>query len=324
VRADESLRRLYARDGQPMGEGVPLVQPDMAVVLGAIRLRGPGDLHFGPLGRQVVQAAAAAGIDLRQEDLAAGAPQFGPSFRVGERFDVFVGATPAVGGLAVGQIYGALEGRWRSAPAGQHAALLGSTAAAASRDRATFVGADLALTRPLAEAMSPAALRAISGAGGEWAREADTPAGTGISVIDRNGMAVACSFTGYRPFGIGRVPAGVGFLLAPAPDNAMRASRWLTAAIALRDRSDVVFAGTASGGSAAPLALAQVALDTLVAGQELGQALAADRVVPGGAAAAGGPTRVQAIACPGGIIDAPNTCRIEADPRGAGLGIGTQ
>jgi gamma-glutamyltranspeptidase/glutathione hydrolase len=325
VRADESLRRLYVRDGQPIGEGVPLAQPDMAVVLGAIRQRGPGDLHNGQLGRQLVGALTAAGIDLRMEDLAAGAPQFGPSYRVGERFDFFVGSTPAVGGLAVGQIYGALEGRWRSLPAGQHAALLASTAAAASRDRSTFIGADLSTSRPLAEAMSPAALRAIAGAGGQWAPEADTPSGTGIAVIDRNGMAIACSFTGYRPFGIGRVPAGTGLLLAPAPDNAMRAARWLTAAIGLRERADVVFAGAASGGAGAPLALAQVALDTLVAGQGLDQALAAGRVSPGtGAVAGGGPTRVQAIVCPGGIVDSPATCRIESDPRGAGLGIGTQ
>ncbi|MBL8834377.1 MAG: gamma-glutamyltransferase [Rhodospirillales bacterium] len=325
ARGDDSLRRLYSRGGQPVGEGVPLVHPDLAVVLGAIRQRGPGDLHSGQLGRMVVQAASAAGIDLRVDDLAAGAPQFGPSLRVGERFDLFVGATPAIGGIATGQIYGALEARWRATNPAERASLLASTGASASRARATFVGADLAPSRPLAEAMSSANLRALSGAGGAWAGEADTPGGTALAVVDRNGMAVACSFAGYSAFGIGRIPPGVGFLLAPAPDNAARSARWLTVAIGMRDRKEVVFAGAASGGAGAPLALSQVALDTLVAGRELGAALAADRVAPGTAApASGGPTRVQAIVCLDGLLEAPSSCRIEAEPRGAGLGIGSQ
>ncbi len=325
TRGDGSLRTLYSRGGQPVGEGVPLVHPELAVVLGALRQRGPGDLHSGQLGRTVVQAAAAAGIDLRIEDLAAGAPQFGPSFRVGERFDLFVGATPAIGGLAAGQIYGALEPRWRAASPGERASLLASTSAAASRARAAFIGADLAPSRPLVEAMSPANLRALSGAGGAWAGEADAQGGTGLAVVDRNGMAVACSFTGYSAFGIGRVPPGVGFLLAPAPDNALRTPRWLTAAIGMRDRKEVVFVGAASGGAGAPLALSQVALDTLVAGRDLGSALAADRLPPGATApASGGSTRVQAVTCLEGLLEGPSSCRIEADPRGAGLGIGSQ
>ncbi len=325
VRADEGLSAAFARGGLPAGEGVPLSQPDLAVALGALRQRGPGDLHFGIYGRQLVAALNAAGIDLRIDDLAAGAPQFGPSIRVGDRYDMYVGATPAIGGLAAGQIYGALEGRWKSVAPVERNALLQSTAAAASRDRANWIGSDLANTRPLPEVMAANALRPLAGAGGAFAGEPDSPAGSGLAVVDRNGMAVACSFTGYRPFGIGRLPAGVGLQLVPAPDGSEKSVRWLTAAIGMRDRQDVVFAGAASGGAAASMALAQVALDTLVDGRELGQALAAVRTSPGGPLAPGNDrTRVQAIVCPGGLVDSPGACRIDADPRGNGLGIGSQ
>jgi gamma-glutamyltranspeptidase/glutathione hydrolase len=325
VRADPGLSAAFARGGRPVGEGVPFAQPDMAVVLGALRQRGPGDLHGGALGRQVAGALAAAGVDFRAEDFAAGAPQFGPSIRVGDTIDFYVGATPSVGALAAGQVYGALEARWRAAPAGTRADLLLSTAAAASRDRAGWIGADLANTRPLTEAMAAPALRALAGAGGAFAAEPETVPGTGLSVVDRAGMAVACAFTGYRPFGSGRMPPGVGLQFAPAPDNATLSARWLTAAIGLRDRREVVFAGAASGGAGAPIALAQVALDTLMDRQELGRALAVPRAGPSGPAGSdGGAVRVQAIACEGGVTDAPQSCRIEADPRGAGLGIGSQ
>jgi hypothetical protein len=67
-------------------------------------------------------------------------------------------------------------------------------------------------------------------------------------VIDRDGGAVACAFTPHEPWGIARLPQGSAFLMAPAPREGGADSRWLSVAIALRDRSDVTFAGGASGG----------------------------------------------------------------------------
>lgn len=324
---DARLQAIFAPTGTTLAEGTPLVQPELAVILGAIRQRGPGDLHYGALGRSVARALQAAGLDFRFEDFAAGQPQFGPALHVGSKVALYVGSLPAEGGLAAGQIYGALEGRWRDTPPDAHAALVLSTAAAASRDRTTFIGPDLAATRPLVQAMAPAQLARLAGAGGEFAAEPGVPAGTGIAVVDRRGMAVACSFTGYRPFGIGRLPPGVGMLFAPAPDDKDASMRWLTAAIGVRDEKDLVFAGAAGGGAAAPLALAQVALDSLIERAELGRALVARRAVPPGIPVEGtgdGPARVQAIVCRDGLNDNPEACRIEADPRGSGLGIGTQ
>jgi gamma-glutamyltranspeptidase/glutathione hydrolase len=346
VSADPALLALFSRDGAALGEGQPLTQPLIGAVLGTLRQRGPGELHQGLAGQQMVAAAQAAGLDLRIEDLAAGAPQFGPAFRVGEAIDLFVASVPAVGALTTAQLYGALAPSWRATPAGDRTGLLLSTAAAASRDRAQWLAADLSLREPLGDALAPARLRGLVGAGGDWAREPETVPGTALVVVDRNGMAVACSFTGLQAFGIGRLPPGIGYLLAPAPTEAAFSSRWLTATIALRDRRSVIFAGAASGGSAAPMALAQVALGVLADQSALERAIDAPRAAPlpdgrigidgsGLAAAlaargyrsierAGGIGRVQAVHCPEGLVEAPAGCRIETDRRGAGFATGTQ
>ncbi|MCA3261048.1 MAG: gamma-glutamyltransferase [Telmatospirillum sp.] len=346
VSADPALAAIFSRDGQPLTEGQPLAQPLMGAVIGALRQRGPGELHQGITGQQLALAAQAAGIDLRFEDLAAGVPQILPAFNAGGTFDFFVAAAPAVGSLATAQLYGALERSWRATPADLRAGLMLATAAAASRDRAQWLGPDLSNRVALGDALAPARLRALAGGGGQWAAEPDTQAGTALSVIDRNGMAVACSFTGVQPFGIARLPQGIGFLLAPAPTAENSATRWLTAAIALRDRQTVIFAGAASGGIAAPYALSQTVLgvlaDQLTLDRALDQARAAPLpdgrigvdgpgLVPALAArgyraaeVAGGIGRVQAVYCAEGATERSETCRIETDRRGAGFATGSQ
>ncbi len=346
VSADPALAAIFSRDGQALTEGQPLAQPLLGTVLGALRQRGPGELHQGVAAHQIARAAQAAGIDLRFEDLAAGVPQILPAFNIGGTPDFYVAAAPAVGSLATAQLYGALADRWRATPADQRAGLMLATASAASRDRSEWLGPELANRIALGDALAPARLRALAGVGGPWAPEPDTAAGTALSVIDRNGMAVACSFTGLQAFGIGRLPQGIGFLLAPAPTAENSATRWLTAAIALRGRQSVVFAGAASGGVAAPFALSQAALGVLAGELALDRAMDLARAAPlpdgrigvdglglvpalaargyRAAEVAGGIGRVQAIYCAEGASEKPDSCRIETDRRGAGFATGSQ
>jgi hypothetical protein len=69
------------------------------------------------------------------------------------------------------------------------------------------------------------------------------------------------------------------------------------------------------------MALAQTALDTLQGRVDLARAITAPRA--GGPYDADGRSRVQAIHCPDGLAASGETCRIETDPRGAGLAIGS-
>lgn len=343
--ADPILSAIFLPGGRPISEGDRLVQPQTAAALGVLRSRGPGELHQGQYARAMTQSFAAAGLALSLEALAQGTAQNLPSIRVGESFDLFVGTTPASGGLAAGQIFAALEGRWRATPPDDRPALLLSTAATASRARAEWLRPDLSSTLPMGDAMAPARLRALVGAGGEWAPEPDAPAGTTLVVIDREGGAVACAFTPHEPWGIARLPQGSAFLMAPAPREGRADSRWLTVAIALKDRADVVFAGGASGGASSAMSLAQVALDTLPGRIDVARAIEAPRMevradgsigVDGAALVArlaprgyraseiaGGVGRVQAIHCPDGLAASGSTCRIETDRRGAGLAVGS-
>lgn len=318
--ADPGLRAIFLPQGKPIAEGERMVQPQMAAALGVLRSRGPGDLHSGQFSRALVQSVNAAGLRLTAPELAAGAAQFLPSVRVGEANDLFVGTMPAAGGIAVGQTFAALEQRWRATAPEARLPLLVSTAAAASRDRAQWLQPDLSSRSPMGEVMAPARLRALAGTGGEFAPEPDTISGTSFAVVDRDGGAVACALTGHTPFGIGKLPQGTAFPLAPAPRADGPDSRWLTVAIALRERSDVTFVGAASGGAAAPVALARAALDALQGREQLARAIEAPRAtLPANGEAA----RVQAIHCPGGLVAEGASCRIETDRRGAGLAIGS-
>ncbi len=343
--ADPTLAATFLPGGRPISEGDRLVQPQTAAALGVLRNRGPGDLHQGQFARAMTQSFAAAGISLPLEALNQGAAQQLPAIRVGESNDLFVGAAPAAGALAAGQIFAALEGRWRATPADERPALLLSTAAAASRARAEWLRPDLSSALPMGEAMALPRLRALAGAGGAWAAEPDAAEGTTLAVIDREGGAVACAFTAHEPWGIARLPQGSAFLMAPAPREGRADSRWLTVAIALKDRADVTFVGGASGGAASSMALAQVALETLQGREALARAIDAPRMAvrPDGTIAVdgvgliarlaprgyraseapGGVGRVQAIHCPDGLAASGDTCRIETDRRGAGLAVGS-
>jgi gamma-glutamyltranspeptidase / glutathione hydrolase len=111
--------------------------------------------------------------------------------------------------------------------------------------------------------------------------------------------------------------------------------------------SQVVFAGAASGGAAAASALIEVALRAVVEERPLDEAMDAvrlhvegaspDRVfveagvqarLPGLAERGYKVTpipvigRVEAVSCPDGVLDKPQTCSFRADRRGFGLAVG--
>lgn len=66
----EQARRIYGRDGRPLGEGERLVQADLARSLRLVGSEGPGAFHGGALGQAVDRAMREAGGFLRLSDLA--------------------------------------------------------------------------------------------------------------------------------------------------------------------------------------------------------------------------------------------------------------
>lgn len=172
----------------------------------------------------------------------------------------------------------------------------------------------------------------------------------GFVVADQWLNAVACSFTMNRLFGAARMAEGTGILLAAPPRSQNDGSTELTAVVVGNTNTgDIRFAGTASGGPVAATALAGVMLRTLDDDETLESAVAAPRTHHGGAPdlllheAALGESgraalarrghslrevpalgRVNALHCPDGLKDEPETCSVVTDPRGFGLAYAAQ
>jgi gamma-glutamyltranspeptidase/glutathione hydrolase len=64
MRSDEA-RRIFAARGRTPDEGQPLAQLDLAATLAALRQRGVGAVHSGPLANRIAEAAGLAPEELR-------------------------------------------------------------------------------------------------------------------------------------------------------------------------------------------------------------------------------------------------------------------
>jgi len=286
--ADPLARQMFAGPtGSPLVEGEILLQPELGGFLGLVRARGVGDLHQGQIARLLADTAPAAGAVLPTEALRAALPRLVEPVRREVGNDQLF-ALPGEGAAALEAFAALQEGSLRGADPTARERLL---ADASSRARGAV---EQARGRSL-----PAAL----------------PASTGFAVLDRFGLAVACSLTMNNLFGTGRVLPSTGLVLAAAP-GVGQVVEPIPSILLASNRSVRAFRGAyvASGQADAPAGVAIAAARDL-----LGREALADSVASGGPAA-----RVGAIHCPGYLPNANTTCRWATDPRGAGLAIGAQ
>ncbi|MCP5368984.1 MAG: gamma-glutamyltransferase [Hyphomicrobiales bacterium] len=348
VTGTPDLRALFTRPGgrEVVGESELLVQLELAGTLGQLRGRGPGDLYSGRLGRQVVDAVAAAGGGLTMEDMRNFSPRWVQPLTVkAGNENVYFPPAPVMGGNAAAQMFAYFEDSDRYEDASDEARLhvLAETAArawslgtadAGGRERK---GAREVRVEPLERLM--ASYRAdrhtpVDGAPG-------LPAGgasTGFVVVDRDASAVACTLTMNAPFGAGRVAEGSGIILA-APTQEPAASAGLAPALVVnRNVQEFFFGAAPSGGAQGTTALVEVLARMTLMKQAARDAQLAPRAHNGGSpdvtrteqdtglGARGHRVEVvpalglvNVVACPDGIPPDPDTCQSLADPRGAGL-----
>lgn len=298
---------LASGGGEPLAEGRPLLQWELAETLSRLRIAGPGDFYDGRLAGVLVKAVVEAGGTLDADAL----HRYRPRWRE-------TAALP----FSSHELHTIPDGAGAAAVAIFRRAGAGYGAAAAA-DRLSL--------------LADAAAESAGGTAGA------APA-TSFVVVDRRGMAVVCGLTTNGAFGAGRRAAGTGIVLAAAPE---RAFPFAPALLVNRVNGQVFMAAGAGGGEAAPSALATTLLELLGAEQPLRAALAAPRVHAGGASgdlsvesAVGAAARqsleargqrlveapalgrVNAIHCPGGLPRNPETCRIESDRRGFGTAAG--
>ncbi|CAL8975630.1 Gamma-glutamyltranspeptidase [Rhodoplanes serenus] len=317
ARWPSSARIFLGGDGRPPAAGARLVQVDLADTLAAIAAGGPAAFYEGLVAERIVAAVRAAGGVLARDDLARYRAVERPALRgTYQGHDLVVMPPPSSGGVHLVQMLNILEGYDLAAlgagsPAALHLAIEAMKRAYA--DRAVFLGdpdtVDVPLARLLAKdyaamlragidparATPAAAIRPDSpalGAGG--------PDTTHLSVVDRDGNAVALTTSLNFNWGVGLVAEGTGVLLnntlddfsakpgapnafgliggaANAPGPGKRPLSSMTPTIVLKDGRPVLVTG-APGGSRIISAVLQVVLGRLDFGLSPADAVAAPRV----------------------------------------------
>ncbi len=362
--ADPNARRIFGQAGgqRVAGEGETVMQFELASMLGLIRRAGPGDFYDGQAAHQLVAAVNAAGGSLSIDDLRSYRPVWRETIRVpfGNKVAHFTSPPGAAGGLAAGMWRMlADDDRFEDASPAVRDHLLAETALRAFADRGRWLQDDGTSSVPLAELAAPARAAALMASYREDrhtpaaeiapppVERLENPAATSFVVVDRDSSTVACTLTMNYLFGTGRMAGGTGIVLAAMPGSAGRGPTSLGPMMVLNENvNEVIFAGVASGGAAAPTALINVAARALLGEQTLAQAMEAKRVhhqgVPDITFVENGLSeeareelgrrghqvkvspilgRVNAAYCPDGLPSHSNLCTIATDapPRGYGL-----
>ncbi|MFL9825857.1 gamma-glutamyltransferase [Rhodoplanes sp. SY1] len=312
-----SSAKVFLPGGKAPAEGALLKQPDLADTLGRIAAEGPDGFYRGPVADKIAATVKAAGGILTAEDLAGYRAVVRPPVRGTYRgYEVLSMPPPSSGGVHLIEMLNILEGYdLKALGAGSPAALhlVVEAMKLAYADRAAFLGDADQVDVPLGQLLSKdyaAELR--RGIDPGKARPAatirpDSPAlgggganTTHLSVVDRDGNAVALTTSLNFNYGMGLVADGTGVLLnntmddfsakpgapnafgligsaanAPAPGKRPLSS--MTPAIVLKDGKTVLVTG-APGGSRIISAVLQVILGRVDFGLSPAAAVAAPRV----------------------------------------------
>jgi gamma-glutamyltranspeptidase / glutathione hydrolase len=224
------LCRVFGKPGGKSGwrEGDRLVQPDLARTLRLIAEQGPEAFYKGAIADRIAAEMKAGGGLITKEDLA--------GYRAVERapvrgsyrgHDVYAPPPPSSGGVCLVEMLNTLanfdlrkQGRW--SPATLH--LLIETMRRAFCDRARYLG-DPAFAkipahlttrehgRKLAKEINPEKATRSEDLARDVPLAPEGDSTTHFSVIDRDGMAVANTYTLERSYGSRVVVKGAGFLL---------------------------------------------------------------------------------------------------------------
>ncbi len=229
-RAFAELRRVFGKDGGKgrWKAGDRLVQPDLARTLRLIAAKGPDAFYTGPIADQLVAEMKAGGGLIAKEDLAAyRAMERVPVHGTYRGYDVYGPPPPSSGGVCLVQMLNVLENfdlrkQGRFAPQTLH--VMFETMRRAYADRARHLG-DPAFVkipphlitreyaRKLAKAIDLTKATPSAAVAPDIALAAEGDSTTHFSIIDRDGMAVANTYTLERSYGARVVVKGAGFLL---------------------------------------------------------------------------------------------------------------
>jgi gamma-glutamyltranspeptidase / glutathione hydrolase len=316
ARWPSSARIFLKPDGTALGPGDRLVQSDLAASLDAIARDGPRAFYTGPIADQIVAAVREAGGRMTRGDLETYAPMLREPVRDTYRgYEVVSMPPPSSGGVHLIEMLNILEGfppheMASASPATLH--LMIEAMKLAYADRAEYLGDSDAVDVPIERLTSKdyaATLRAgIDPKKPRLSvdiRAGEAPASSGgntthVSIVDRDGNAVANTTSLNFNYGLGLTAGQSGILLnntlddfaakpgapnafgltggaANAPGPVKRPLSSMTPTIVLKDGAPAFVTG-APGGSRIITSVLQVLVNAIDFKKPIAEAVAAPRV----------------------------------------------
>ena len=232
------LRRVFGKPGGgTWSAGDRLVQPDLARTLRGLADKGPDVFYTGPVAAQLVAEMKAGGGLITAADLAGYTVNVrAPIHGVYRGYDIYAPPPPSSGGTCLVEMLNILENfdlpkqeRW--SPRTLH--LMIEAMRRAYCDRARYLGDPAFVKTPahltskeyartLARTIDPNKATRSEDLAKDIPLAAESENTTHFSVIDKDGMAVANTYTLEHAFGSRVVVKGAGFLL----NNEMMDFNW--------------------------------------------------------------------------------------------------
>lgn len=230
-----TVKIFFRPDGSVLQPGDRLVQSDLADTLETIAREGPGGFYRGPVAQKIARAANAAGGIMTTEDLAQyEAVERKPVRGTYHEYDIYSVPPPSSGGVHLIQMLNILDG-FDLAPlgpaSGQAAHIRVEAMKLAYADRAQYLGDPDYTKIPVGGLISKAyAAQLRKQIDPEKARPSKTiKPGTPVplegnhtthySIVDKDGNAVANTYTLNLRYGIGLVAEGTGVFLNDELDD---------------------------------------------------------------------------------------------------------
>ncbi|MFC6906393.1 gamma-glutamyltransferase [Halalkalicoccus tibetensis] len=239
---NDAAREVFLPDGEPLAEGDPLEQPDLADTLRLMRDRGIREFYEGEIARAIADAVGEAGGSMTFEDLCRyGATVDEPVEGDYRGAEVYSMPPPSSGGLTVIQILNLLEGfdlgETYDVRSGTKYHLLAEAMRLAYADRAEYMGDPEFVDVPTEglldpdyvagrrELIGPDSLNEEPEAGDPWAYQSGGAASasrpteravgetTHFTVADSEGNLVSYTTTIEQLFGSGIMVPEYGFML---------------------------------------------------------------------------------------------------------------
>ncbi|GGE22546.1 gamma-glutamyltransferase [Aureimonas endophytica] len=230
---DEAAAKIFLKDGQPLALGATLVQSDLARSLTAISERGPDAFYKGEIADLIVKSSQSGGGILARADFEQyKVRELKPVTCTYRGYEIASSPPPSSGGLVICEILNVLEAypiAYLGYGSAETTRLMVEAMRHAFVDRNTALGDPDFVENPVGKLTSKAyaaEIRARIDPYRAGVSDKLKPSGfaeaketTHYSIIDKDGNAVAVTYTLNGSFGTGKVAAGTGILLNNEMDD---------------------------------------------------------------------------------------------------------